>query len=104
MAERYLRISSAGLVPALVALAGQGYPRGIGDLRTPLIIVVAALPGPRRSRAPRLVLLAPLLRICGEPFVRSAALLVAFATASARSRRRGHCAGPSGAPATLPGR
>ena len=42
MAERYLRISSAGLVPALVALAGQGYLRGIGDLRTPLIIVVAA--------------------------------------------------------------
>jgi len=139
MAERYLRISSAGLVPALVALAGQGYLRGIGDLRTPLIIVVAAqlanvvlevafvyglgwgldgsaagtviaqlgmggafawlllrrpashaaLPGPRRSRAPRLVLLAPLLRISGELFVRSAALLVAFATASAVLARVG---------------
>ena len=42
LAERYLRISAAGLVPALVALAGQGYLRGVADLRTPLIIVVAA--------------------------------------------------------------
>ena len=49
----------------------------------------AALPGPRRSRAPRLVLLAPLLRISGELFVRSAALLVAFATASAVLARVG---------------
>ena len=42
MAERYLRISALGLPPALIALAGQGYLRGIGDLRTPLLIVVAA--------------------------------------------------------------
>src|SRR4051794_17661225 len=41
-AARYLRISALGLAPALVALAGQGYLRGTGDLRTPLIVVVAA--------------------------------------------------------------
>jgi len=41
MAERYLRMSAIGLPMALVALAGQGYLRGVGDLRTPLIIVVA---------------------------------------------------------------
>jgi putative MATE family efflux protein len=130
LAARYLRISAAGLVPALVALAGQGYLRGIADLRTPLVIVVAAqlanvalelllvyglgwgldgsaagtvvaqagmgaafawilLRRPATGRAPRLRLLAPLLRISGELFVRSAALLVAFATASAVIARIG---------------
>ena len=130
MAARYLRISAIGLVPALVALAGQGYLRGISDLRTPLVIVVAAqlanvvlelwlvygldwgldgsaagtviaqagmgaafavvlLRRPALSRAPRLHLLAPLVRISGELFVRSAALLVAFATASAVLARIG---------------
>jgi putative MATE family efflux protein len=129
-ASRYLRISAIGLVPALVALAGQGYLRGVGDLRTPLLVVVAAQlanvvlelwfvyglqwgldgsaagtvvaqagmgaafarllwRGPAPSRAPRLRLLAPLLRISGELFVRSAALLVAFATASAVLARIG---------------
>jgi putative MATE family efflux protein len=38
----YLRISSLGVPAALVALAGQGFLRGIGDLRTALIVVVAA--------------------------------------------------------------
>ena len=130
LAARYLRISAAGLVPALVALAGQGYLRGIADLRTPLIIVVAAqlanvvlelwfvygldwgldgsaagtvlaqvgmgaafawmlLRGPATERRPRRHLLAPLLRISGELFVRSAALLAAFATASAVLARIG---------------
>jgi putative MATE family efflux protein len=42
MAERYLRISALGVPMALIALAGQGWLRGVGDLRTPLVIVVAA--------------------------------------------------------------
>lgn len=130
MAERYLRISALGLAPALIALAGQGYLRGIGDLRTPLLIVVAAqlvnavlevwfvygldlgldgsaagtviaqigmggafawllLRTRASSRRPRRTLLAPLVRISGELFVRSAALLAAFATASAVIARIG---------------
>ena len=134
LAERYLRLSAAGLPFALIALAGQGYLRGIEDLRTPLLIVVAAqvvnailevwfvyglglgldgsalgtviaqagmggaftflllrtpASGAPRSRRPRHALLAPLVRISGELFVRSAALLVAFATASAVIARIG---------------
>jgi putative MATE family efflux protein len=42
MAARYLRIASVGVPMALVALAGQGWLRGMSDLRTPLVIVVAA--------------------------------------------------------------
>jgi putative MATE family efflux protein len=38
----YLRIGSFGLPFALIALAGQGYLRGVSDLRTPLVIVVVA--------------------------------------------------------------
>ena len=38
----YFRIAAFGLPAALVALAGQGYLRGTGDLRSPLRIVVAA--------------------------------------------------------------
>jgi putative MATE family efflux protein len=41
-AARYVRISAAGLPFALVALAGNGFLRGIGDLRTPLVILVVA--------------------------------------------------------------
>ncbi|HEY0344554.1 MAG TPA: MATE family efflux transporter [Solirubrobacteraceae bacterium] len=130
LAARYLRISAAGLPPALIALAGQGYLRGIRDLRTPLLIVVAAqvvnvvlelwfvyglgwgLDGsaagtviaqaamgatfawllvrqPASSRRPQRSLLAPIARISGQLFVRSAALLVAFATASAVIARVG---------------
>jgi putative MATE family efflux protein len=44
---------------------------------------------PAASRRPRRVLLAPLLRISGELFVRSAALLVAFVTASGVAARIG---------------
>ncbi len=42
LAVTYLRIGSLGLPFALIALAGQGWLRGVADLRTPLVIVVAA--------------------------------------------------------------
>jgi putative MATE family efflux protein len=42
MAARYLRISALGAPMALIALAGQGWLRGVGNMRTPLVIVVAA--------------------------------------------------------------
>ncbi len=41
-AVAYMRIAALGLPFALVALAGQGYLRGVADLRTPLVIVIAA--------------------------------------------------------------
>lgn len=41
-AARYLRISAIGLPCALLALAGQGWLRGVGDLRSPQIVVVIA--------------------------------------------------------------
>jgi putative MATE family efflux protein len=37
----YLRIAALGLPSALIALAGQGYLRGVSDLRRPLVIVIA---------------------------------------------------------------
>jgi Na+-driven multidrug efflux pump len=42
MAVDYLRLSALGLPAALIALAGQGYLRGVSDLRTPLVILVVA--------------------------------------------------------------
>jgi putative MATE family efflux protein len=42
MATTFLRIGVLGLPFALIALAGQGYLRGVGDLRRPLIVVVVA--------------------------------------------------------------
>ena len=42
LAVTYLRIGSLGLPFALIALAGQGFLRGVSDLRTPLVIVVVA--------------------------------------------------------------
>ena len=42
LAVMYLRIGSLGLPLALIALAGQGWLRGVSDLRTPLVIVVVA--------------------------------------------------------------
>jgi putative MATE family efflux protein len=130
LAERYLRIGALGLPMALLALAGQGYLRGVSDLRTPLIVVAIAqaanvvlevvfvygldwgldgsaagtvvaqagmgaafawllLRAPARSRRPQAHLLRPLLRVSGELLVRSAALLAAFATASAVLARVG---------------
>ena len=41
-AESYMRIVAIGLPSAFVALGAQGYLRGVADLRTPLLIVVAA--------------------------------------------------------------
>ncbi len=41
-AVTYLRIAAIGLPAAFLALGGQGYLRGISDLRTPLVIVVVA--------------------------------------------------------------
>ncbi len=41
LAERYVRISAFGVPFALIALAGQGYLRGVSDLRTPLIVLLA---------------------------------------------------------------
>jgi putative MATE family efflux protein len=38
----YFRIAAVGLPAALVALAGQGYLRGVSNLRRPLVVVVAA--------------------------------------------------------------
>jgi putative MATE family efflux protein len=40
-AETYLRIAALGLPAAFLALGGQGYLRGVADLRTPLLIVIA---------------------------------------------------------------
>ena len=42
MAATYLRISAIGSIFALIALAGQGYLRGVERLSRPLVIVVAA--------------------------------------------------------------
>jgi putative MATE family efflux protein len=42
LAARYLRLSALGMPFALVALAAQGYLRGVGDLRSPLVVVVVA--------------------------------------------------------------
>jgi putative MATE family efflux protein len=42
LAVLYLRIGALGLPFALITLAGQGYLRGVSDLRSPLVIVVVA--------------------------------------------------------------
>jgi putative MATE family efflux protein len=41
LAERYLRIAAIGMPGFFAVLAGQGYLRGISDLRTPLKILLA---------------------------------------------------------------
>jgi putative MATE family efflux protein len=41
-ASTYLRIAAIGVPFALVTLAGQGYLRGVGDFRGPLVVVVAS--------------------------------------------------------------
>ena len=38
----YMRIAALGLPFAFLALGGQGYLRGVADLRTPLVIVIVA--------------------------------------------------------------
>jgi putative MATE family efflux protein len=42
LAVEYVRIACIGLPFAFLALGGQGYLRGIGDLKTPLYILLAA--------------------------------------------------------------
>jgi putative MATE family efflux protein len=42
MATTFLRIGCIGLPCALIAMAGQGYQRGLGQLRGPLIVIVVA--------------------------------------------------------------
>jgi putative MATE family efflux protein len=129
-AATYLRISALGLPAALVALAGQGYLRGVSDLRTPLIVVAVAqganvgfevlfvygfdwglegsawgtvlaqlgmgatfgwllLRPPAATRRPVLDRMRPLLRVGGDIFVRTAALMGSFAVASAVLARIG---------------
>jgi putative MATE family efflux protein len=41
-AVTYMRIAALGLPFAFLTLGGQGYLRGVADLRTPLVIVIAA--------------------------------------------------------------
>jgi putative MATE family efflux protein len=41
-AVTYMRIAALGLPLAFLALGGQGYLRGVADLRTPLVIVIVA--------------------------------------------------------------
>jgi putative MATE family efflux protein len=40
-AVTYLRIAAIGVPSAFLALGGQGYLRGVADLRTPLLVVIA---------------------------------------------------------------
>jgi putative MATE family efflux protein len=42
LAARYMRIAALGIPWALLALAGQGYLRGVSDLRRPLVVLVVA--------------------------------------------------------------
>lgn len=130
MAVTYLRISALGLPFAMISLAGQGYLRGIGNLRRPLVILVAAnavnvvleilfvygfgwgiegsawgtvlaqagmgaafvvelLRAPAYSRRPRWESMRPLLKVGGDIAVRTGALLLSFALASAVVARMG---------------
>jgi len=126
----YFRIAAVGLPAALVALAGQGYLRGISNLRRPLVIVVAAnvvnvvlellfvygfhwgiagsaagtaiaqagmgtafvvelLRPHADSRRPSLREIRPMLRIGGQIFVRTSALLGSFLVAASVLARMG---------------
>ncbi len=40
-AVTYLRIAALGIPSAFIAIGGQGFLRGVSDLRTPLVIVIA---------------------------------------------------------------
>lgn len=132
-AERFLRVAGLGVPALLVALAVQGAMRGLGDLATPLRILVAGnlanaglnvtlvygaglgllgsaigtaiaqtamgiafVAALRRALGrlgrPRPALMRPLLGVSAQILVRTAALLVAFATASAVVARVGPAA------------
>jgi putative MATE family efflux protein len=126
----YFRIAAVGLPAALIALAGQGYLRGIMNLRRPLVIVVVSnvanlvlelvfvyglhwgiagsaagtaiaqagmgvaflleLLRPRASsRRPSLREIRPLVRMGGQIFVRTTALLASFLVAASVLARMG---------------
>ena len=130
MAVSYLRISALGVPFAMIALAGHGFLRGVGNLRAPLVILVAAnaanaalevlfvygfgwglagsawgtviaqagmgaafvfwlLRAPADSRRPSWTTMRPLLRVGGDIAVRTGALLLSFALASAVVARIG---------------
>jgi putative MATE family efflux protein len=130
-AARYLRIAAPGLALALASMAAQGWMRGTGDLRTPLLIVLLgnainlvlnpvliygaglgldgsaiatltgqlvmgglfvrvlwrASAGPSVDRRPSLVLLKRLGTTGAFLLVRTGALLLTFAVASAVAAR-----------------
>jgi len=126
----YFRIATVGLPAALIALAGQGYLRGISNLRRPLEVVAVAnvvnvvlellfvygfhwgiagsaagtaiaqggmgaafvieLLRPRASsRRPSLREIRPMLRVGGQIFVRTTALLGSFLVAASVLARMG---------------
>jgi putative MATE family efflux protein len=135
MSVTYLRISALGLPFAMIALAGQGFLRGVGNLRRPLVILVSANAanavlevlfvygfgwgiagsawgtviaqvgmgaafvyellrapggtGAPGSRRPRPSAMRPLLKVGGDIAVRTGALLLSFALASAVVARMG---------------
>jgi putative MATE family efflux protein len=126
----YFRIAAVGLLPAMLAVAGQGYLRGVSNLRRPFEIVVVAnlvnialevlfvygfhwgiagsaagtaiaqagmgaafvlelLRPHADSRRPSLREIRPMLRIGGQIFVRTTALIAAFLAASSVAARMG---------------
>jgi putative MATE family efflux protein len=130
LALTYFRIAAIGLPAALIALAGQGYLRGVSNLRRPFVIVLVAnlanvalavffvyglhwgmagLAGATAlaqagmgvafavellrphadSRRPRLGEMRPMVRIGGQIFVRTTALMACFIAASSVAARMG---------------
>jgi putative MATE family efflux protein len=126
----YFRIAAPGLLPAMIAVAGQGYLRGVSNLRRPLEIVVVAnlvnvvlevlfvygfhwgiagsaagtaiaqagmgiafvielLRPHADSKRPSLREIRPMVRIGGQIFVRTTALMAAFLGASSIAARMG---------------
>jgi putative MATE family efflux protein len=126
----YFRIAAPGLLPAMIAVAGQGYMRGVSNLRRPFQIVVVAnlanvvlevlfvygfhwgiagsaagtaiaqagmgiafvvelLRPHADSKRPSLLEIRPMVRIGGQIFVRTTALMAAFLAASSIAARMG---------------
>jgi putative MATE family efflux protein len=126
----YFRIAAPGLLPAMIAVAGQGFLRGVSNLRRPLEIVVVAnlvnvvlevlfvygfhwgiagsaagtvvaqigmgvaftlelLRPHADSKRPSIREMRPMLRIGGQIFVRTTALMAAFLGASSIAARMG---------------
>jgi putative MATE family efflux protein len=126
----YFRIAAPGLLPAMIAVAGQGFLRGVSNLRRPFEIVVVAnlanvglevlfvygfhwgiagsaagtavaqagmgvafvvelLRPHADSKRPSLREMRPMVRIGGQIFVRTTALMAAFLGASSIAARMG---------------